>query len=103
MAKFSIAAAPTFQAPVEIQLHGGGKAVIAFTFRHRRRSEIDGFVKGLEGKAPAAVVEEMASGWDLEDEFTSTNIAELLDNFGGAYDAISTRYFREIAQAPLGN
>ena len=103
MTKFTIAAAPTFQAPVDIQLHGGGKAQIRFTFRHRRRSEIEDFVKAMEGKTREAVVQEMASAWDLEDDFTAVNIAELLDNFGGAYDAISTRYFREIAQAPLGN
>jgi hypothetical protein len=46
---------------------------------------------------------EVASGWDLEDEFTRENVEELLKNYiGSAYQIFDT-YIKEIVQARRGN
>jgi hypothetical protein len=48
-------------------------------------------------------VMEMATGWDLPDEFNEANVNMLLQNYFGAAAAIVTGYLNELMKAKKGN
>jgi hypothetical protein len=113
---FKIVADPTFKAKVGIPLAGGGEEKVEFTFRHRTRSVLAEWIKGLdpkEGDAEASEeakrvtdidrVLEMAVGWELAEEFNAQNVGILLDNYLGASVAIFHTYLSELARNRLGN
>ena len=103
MAKIKLDADPTFACDVNIPVPGNGTTPVKFTFKHRTRK---GVVEWLEQDKEAndvAMVEAVATGWELDDTFNAENIAKLCDNYAGAGFAIVQTYLEELRGARAKN
>lgn len=103
MAKIKLNPDPTFSYPVTIPVPGGEAASIVFTFKHRTRDEIIPWLENLKGKTDAACVTDMATAWDLDEEFSPENVERLCQNYGGAGTAILDTYLSELRGARVKN
>jgi hypothetical protein len=90
---------PTFDALVAIPVPGGSKADVKFTFKHRSKTELEEFLSSNQSMDDTALVNSIATGWELDDEFNDENIGRLLNNYIGAGMAIYTKYLEELYQA----
>lgn len=102
-AKFKLEAAPTFDAVVDIPVHGAEPAKVKFTFRHRTRDELDEFFKTTGERSVDESVLALVAGWELDDELNAESVAKLTQNYLGAAGAITKAYVDELMQARLGN
>ncbi|RXZ42711.1 phage tail assembly chaperone [Crenobacter cavernae] len=102
-APFSLVAAPTFKAKAAIPVPGAAPAEVEFTFKHRTREDLTEFSKGLVGREDVDVILDVASGWELTDDFGAESIKTLTQNYHGSVRAILDTYYRELTAARLGN
>ncbi len=99
MAKLILQPKPTFDAKVMIPVPGAGFEAVNFTFKHRTRTELQTFVKGLgDHDSDAAMVMDIASGWELADSFNLTNVEALAENYIAAPGAILETYLDQLAR-----
>lgn len=108
MAKLTLTAAPTFDAVVDIPQVSGDKVPVRFTFRHRTQDELKALsdAEMAEDAPPVAdedMVLQIASGWELEEEFTIENVRTFCQHFTGARFAITGAYYKAYLKARLGN
>lgn len=103
MLKIKIDAAPTFEAPVDIPVHGGDAVPVKFTFRHRTKSATKEWLEQIKEARDADIVLDMATAWEFDDAFTHENIERLLESYAGAGSAIIDTYLRELSQARTKN
>jgi hypothetical protein len=104
MAKIKLDPNPTFQAPVTVPVHGAEPVQVSFTFRHRTRSAWEAWLKDeLPNLSDAEVIQALACGWELDDEFSAENIGRLLENYGGVGMAVFEAYERELSGARVKN
>jgi len=104
MAKFKLQPNPTFKAKVAIPAAGSSEAVeVEFTFKHRARADLEAFIQASTTRPDPATILEMATGWELSDEFSHENLELLSQNYIGASRAIFDRYIEEHTKARLGN
>lgn len=103
MAKLKLVANPTFKATVSIPVAGDEPAVIELTFKHRTKSALDEFIKSREDKEDAESFLEMASGWDLADEFNRASVETLLENYIGAALATYRVYIDQLVAGKTKN
>jgi Domain of unknown function (DUF1789). len=97
MAKIQLTPNPTFAAPVLIPVHEGEPVAVSFTFKHRSNPELVAYVRDeLESKTDVDVVMDVASAWELDDEFNAENVARLIDNYGGSAKAVWNTYLRVL-------
>ena len=102
MAKFKLQPDPTFRRKVSIPIPGDAKAgEIEFVFRFRGRDDLSDFFKSVQlgEKDRIAAILEMASGWDLADEFNAANVALLDQTFIGSLEVITEAYWQEHTKA----
>lgn len=101
--KFTLDPKPMFEMPVALPVHGAGTVDVKFTFRHRTRDEMSAFMKSAPGRPDVDLIQDVATGWELDDPFDAKSIAKLVQNYAGAAAAIVSTYINEIGQARLGN
>mgnify|MGYP001562522192 CR=1 FL=1 len=101
--KITLVPDPTFPAKVEIPVPGGNAGDVEFKFKTRSRDEFDAFVSGLEGRKDLDVIMDIASGWDMPDEFNEKTVAALCQKYLSAPKAIIDKYFAELTGVRLGN
>lgn len=101
--KFSLAVKPTFAALVAIPVAGGDAEKVEFTFKARTKDEFSEFIAAVKDMEDVELVQQVASGWGLEDAFEAKNIELLCQNYLGAARAIVEKYIAELTQARLGN
>lgn len=98
---------PTFRAVVQIPMAGAKPAPVEFIFKYRDRDAFQEFVEGLGAREGdlEGVIMDIASGWDLPDAFDQANVAKLLKNYMGAFQAIMDAYVHEHTKSVprLGN
>jgi hypothetical protein len=102
MAKFKLVPDPTFKRRVAIPLPGDGKAGdVEFVFRFRGRDDLAEFYKRMSepGQDRIESVMQMATGWDLEDEFNAQNVKLLDETFIGALEKVVEAYWEEHTKA----
>lgn len=102
-AKFSLAVKPTFAAKVSIPVAGGEAEKVEFIFKARTKDEFAEFIASIKDMEDVELIQQVASGWALEDAFEPKNIALLTQNYLGAARAIVETYIAELTQARLGN
>lgn len=103
MAKIKLVPDPTFTAKVPIPVPGGKPVDVEFTFLHRKRDEVKGWI---EANAEATDVESIkwcAKGWELDDEFNAENIDLLCQNYAAAGVAILQTYLDALRGARTKN
>lgn len=98
-AKFTLTAAPTFSALVQIPVHGGESAPVKFEFKHRTKAEMDEWLESIKGMPDAQLLGEFVSGWDLDDKCEQASFDLLTQNYSGAASAIVSTYIKELLQA----
>jgi hypothetical protein len=103
MADLRLVAAPTFETPVEIPVHGKEAVEVDFTFKHRTKDEVAKWRDELKGKTDGQVILEMVEAWQFEDDLNLKNAETLTQNYAGAATAILTTYLKELAQARIKN
>jgi hypothetical protein len=125
MAKIVLGDAPkSFKRKVEFTLLDGSKSDITITFKYRTRKQFGEFIDKMmaaaaevptdekfsmaklmakTGDANAVYIQDVAEGWDLEDDFTQDNIARLSDMYPAAAVAIMDAYRLAITEGRLGN
>lgn len=103
MAKLSLSAAPTFVAKVGIPVAGAEPAMVELTFRHRTRSALSAWLEQGKDRADVDAILDLASGWDLPDEFNRDNVETLVQNYIGAPAVLVDFYIKELTKAKLGN
>lgn len=101
--KFTLAIAPTFKAKVDIPVPGGRPSPIEFTFKHKTRDDFKEFIDGLQGREDIEVLQEILSGWALDDAFTEENLDTLVQNYPASARAITEVYITESITAKRGN
>lgn len=108
--KFSLDVAPTFKAPVQIQIPGAGEGTITFTFKHRTKAELKEFSESLtaaaageDGPKDTDVLLDIASGWDLDEPFDAASLGKLTERYMGAAQAVIAAYFNELTGARTKN
>lgn len=100
MAKFKLQPEPTFKRKVSIPLPGDVKAgEIEFVFKFRSRDELTEFYKRMTEQDRVEAVMEMATGWDLSDEFNVANVKILDETFIGALERVVEAYWEEHTKA----
>lgn len=116
MAKFRIAANPTFTSKVEIPAAGDQPAgEINFVFKHKGRKELLDFYERSKSMTAIESLKEIAQGWDVEIDpvvegekptpapFDDVNIIAVLNNYHSAWMAISDKYMADLTKFKLGN
>lgn len=101
--KLILAASPTFKARVAIPVAGEQSVPVEFTFKHRAKDDFSAWLKDLSGTDDIDLIKDVASAWDLEDEFNADNLRALTQAHGGAARAIVEKYISEQTGAKLGN
>ncbi|MDU9393220.1 phage tail assembly chaperone [Pseudomonas sp. zfem002] len=127
MAKIKIAQNPTFTAEVLVPRIGAESVPVSFQFRYMDRVALaalfDRWNKARDAWAEQAKkdgasweevtageialqakqLEEIVTGWDLEDEFSSEAIADLVRTCTGAPKAVIDAFQSAYSPARLGN
>lgn len=101
--KLKLVPDPTFEAVVDIPVHGGAVAPVKFKFRHRSRSAYKEWAESLTGKKDIDLLLDIAVGWDLDEEFNRENAERLLENYAGSGQTVFNAYNSEIFQARIKN
>lgn len=98
MPKLKLQPEPVFKAVVKIPAAGSADLDLEFTFKHRTRDGLVEFAKASVEMSQEEQVLEMASGWELADEFSKENVALLLQNYTAAFEATWSKYLDELAR-----
>ena len=101
---FKIKANPSFWATVLIPRAGEDPQPLQVQFKHRRRDEIGQFVEDAKGKKDDDLIPELVVGWrDVEVEFSTEALRDVLQEYPGAGAAIVASYFSELTEAKRKN
>lgn len=103
MAKIKLEANPTFEALVPVPIPGAGTVDVKFTFKHRTRKAVKEWLDADKNADDVAMVQSVATSWELDDAFNAENIAKLCDNYAGAGLAIVQTYLDELRGARAKN
>jgi hypothetical protein len=123
MAKIKLGNRPkSFKAKVSFPLLDGDTGVIEMVYKYRTRTEFGEFIDSLVKEAGtqkedfslkeilektkstnADYIFQVAEGWDLDEEFTKENIAQLCDEVPAAALEIMNMYRSAISEGRLGN
>lgn len=130
MAKIKLGARPkNFPLPITVPMPEGGKGTVEMSYIYRTRTEFGAFVDALfnsAGVKPASQSDEdvkfslqqalektrdqnadyilqIADGWNLDEDFTKANIAQLCDELPGAALEIINSYRQAVTEGRLGN
>lgn len=104
--KFKLVPDPTFKKAVDIPIPGGRPQPVEFVFKHRNKEAMAEWFEAIgKHKSDAAMVLDIASGWDLEEPFDEQHIEQLCVEYAGAGAAIVQTYIAEMTggQVRLGN
>lgn len=98
MAKLKLVVDPTFAETVDVPVPGGEVAQIEVTFKHRTRDEMESLVRDeVKDMDDVALVQAVASGWDLDEPFEIKHIKTLTQNYHHAALAIWQCYLTSLA------
>lgn len=98
MAKLKLKPNPTFPLKVEVHVPGHEPGDVVFTAKHRSKEDMEDFIKAVaEMKDDSSVIMAIATGWDLENEFTEENVKALVSDYAHAPVATFDRYLEELS------
>lgn len=88
---------PDFPLPVKFILPNGVEAKFKFTVKALKSSELQAAYKNAQDQTGAEFLRNIATGWELEDEFSDENINELIDNYPSIVGALISTYTQALA------
>lgn len=102
--KVTLGRLPDFKLPVEVVLPNGEDGKIVFTVKHLKSSEIQKLFGESENVTKDIdFLKALATGWDLEEDFTDENLAELVELYPGFVVSLTTSYVRALAGQRVKN
>lgn len=101
--KFNLSANPTFKAKVAIPVPGGKPADIEFTFKHRSKDALKEFMDDMKEKEDVDLLQDLVSGWDIDDPFNAESLEKMIQNYPGSALAIYQAYMVEMSGARAKN
>lgn len=101
--KLVLKPAPTFRATVFIPQPEGEPAEVEMVFKHRNKHELKTLANQIGNSDDAVLVSQMATGWDLDDDFNHANIQRLVSEHHQAAVSIWNTYFEKLTGLRLGN
>ena len=98
MAKLKLKPNPTFPLKVAVHVPGHEPGDVVFTAKHRSKDELEEFIKAVaEMEDDTSVILAIATGWDLDNEFTKENVKALVADYAAAPGATFERYLEELS------
>lgn len=101
--KFNLSANPTFKAKVAIPVAGGKPADIEFIFKHRNKDALKDFIEEMKEKEDLELLQDLVTGWDIDDPFDAESLEKLVQNYPGSALAIYQAYMVEMSGARAKN
>jgi len=101
--KFNLNPNPTFKAKVAIPVAGGKSADIEFTFKHRSKDALKDFIDEMKEKEDLELLQDLVTGWDIDDPFDAESLEKLVQNYPGSALAIYQAYMVEMSGARAKN
>lgn len=95
--KLTLGRLADFQLPVEFSMPNGETASITFKVRHMKASEVQEMYSSESVTSDSDLIMNIATGWNLEDEFNAENAKELIDLFPGVAVALAGAYLGALA------
>lgn len=103
MASLKLTPNPTWVGTVKIPTPDG-ELDLQLEFKHRLRSEIEGFFNSMKEKTAVQGVMSCANRWlNLEEAWTEENVKIFLDNYHAADRLIIKAYVDQLTQQRAGN
>lgn len=104
MAKFklSLKALPDFKIPVKFQMANGEDAEVVLTVKHKKSSDLQEILN-RENLSTDALINEICTDWDLEEEFNEENVKEFASLFPASVLALTTEYMKALAGQRVKN
>lgn len=99
MTKLKLQPDPTFKVQVLVPKPGAEPVDLELTFRHRTRDELQTFLEEIKTMDDVSMIQAMAIGWGLDDEFTVANIRTLVQG----YIAAPAEIFKGYVDALTGH
>lgn len=99
--KVTLGRLPDFKLPVTFNMPNGEKADIVFTVRHMKASEMQDLYN--TERSDSQMITDIASGWNLPEEFNQENAQELVDLYPGAALALAGAYLSALAGQRVKN
>jgi hypothetical protein len=98
---------PTFVAPALITVPGQAEPVsISVTWRHKSRTELDAWLKGLSSRDDHEVLSEVIAGWDeadVDSPYSVDALCALLNNYPRAAMDLMAAYSRALYEGRAKN
>lgn len=98
MAKLKLKPNPTFPLKVGVHVPGHEPDEVVLTAKHRSKDDMAEFIKAVSDmKDDASVILAIATGWDLDNEFSEENVRALVNDYVDAPRAVFERYLEELS------
>lgn len=101
--KITLGKLPDFKLPVEFILPNGDVGEITFTVRHVSVDEFQKMYSSDEVIRDHELIMNLASGWNLSEEFNEENAKELVSHYPAAALALASQYMRALAGQRVKN
>lgn len=99
MAKFKLKPVDDFKLPIDFNMPNGEQARIVFTVKHKRAKDIGALFSatGDDKTSDESFVMNIATGWDLEEDFNLDNVREAVEFFPGMVVEFTRAYMNALA------
>lgn len=94
--KLTLGPLPDFKLPVNFVMPDGSEQKIIFTVKHKKATEVQELYR-KEGVKDFDFIMNIATGWDLEEEFNHENAKLLVDYYPGSALALVQSYLGALA------
>ena len=101
--KVTLGALPNFKLPVKFTMPNGDEGKIVFTVKHRKASEIQDLYASENPISDVEMITQLATGWDLEEEFNDENVKQLVEYYPAAALALTGHYLSALAVQRVKN
>lgn len=101
--KLTLGRLPDFKLPVDFVLPNGDEQRVVFTVKHMKSTEIQELYEAQDPTKDHEFILQLATNWDVVDEFNEENVKELVDLFPGAVIALMGAYMRALAGIRVKN
>jgi len=108
-APFVLDPAPLFASGARLSLPGGGESRLPVTWRHQKRSALQGWIERVGRDGELSALCEVIDDWRVVDSsgaaipFGSETLAQLLDVYPAAGGELCRAYVEALTESRLGN
>lgn len=101
--KLTLARLPDFPLPVVVTLPNGDEAHMTFKVKHVSATEFQELYSAERVVSDHELIMNLASGWNLEDEFNEENAKKLVSFYPNAALVLASSYLKALAGQRVKN